>query len=199
MTEYHVLPNQRLSGAVRVYKPVPAKSVTLESPALDIMTDLRHSHIATIEPDASIELANCYMKQRGVRSLFVLNEDHTLQGIITTTDILGEKPMRFSQERQLKHSEILVAYIMTPLNSLEAIDMEIVRHAKVGDIVASLRDAGRQHTLTLDRDHDHDGHHLICGIFSLTQIEKQVGKAIPLIEVAKTFAEIEATVIANSY
>ena len=195
MTDYHVLPAQRLSGAVRVFKPAPAKRVTLESSALDIMTDLRHSHVATIEPQASIELANVYMKQRGVRSLFVLNGDHTLQGVITATDILGEKPMRFNQDRKIKHSEIMVSDIMTPLNSLEAISIDEVQRAKVGHIIASLRDAGRQHTLIMDRDSDSNT--LICGIFSLTQIEKQLGQAIPLTEVAKTFAEIEATVVSS--
>lgn len=195
MTDYHVLPVQRLSGAVRVFKPAPAKRVTLESPALDIMTDLRHSHVAIIEPQASIELANIYMKQRGVRSLFVLNGDHTLQGVITATDILGEKPMRFNQDRKVKHSEIMVSDIMTPLNGLEAISIDEVQRAKVGHVIASLRDAGRQHTLVMDSDSN--GNALICGIFSLTQIEKQLGQAIPLTEVAKTFAEIEATVVSN--
>lgn len=195
MTEYHALPAQRLSGVVCVFQPAPAKRVTLQSPALDIMTDLRHSHVATIGPNESIDLANLYMKQRGVRSLFVINGNHTLQGVITATDILGEKPMRFNQERHLKHSEILVSDIMTPLNNLEAISMEDVRHAKVGHIIASLSDAGRQHTLVMD--HESSGSVIICGIFSLTQIEKQLGKTIPLAEVAKTFAEIEATVISN--
>jgi len=195
MTEYHVLPAQRLSGAVRVFKPAPAKRVTLESPAVEIMTDLRHSHVATINPQANIELANAYMKQRGVRSLFVHNGDHTLQGVITATDILGEKPIRFNQDRHIKHSEILVSDIMTPLNNLEAISIDEVRRAKVGQVIASLRDAGRQHTLVLDRDNE--GNAFICGIFSLTQIEKQLGQAIPLTEVAKTFAEIEATVVAH--
>jgi CBS-domain-containing membrane protein len=195
MTEYHVLPAQRLSGAVRVFKSAPAKRVTLGSPAIDIMTDLRHSHVATIAPQTSIDHANMYMKLRGVRSLFVLNADHALQGVITATDILGEKPVRFNQERQLKHSEIMVADIMTPINSLEAIAIDEVRRAKVGHIIASLCDAGRQHTLVMDEDAD--GLPLICGIFSLTQIEKQLGHPIPLTEVAKTFAEIEATVVAG--
>ena len=192
MTEYHVLPTQHLTGAVRIFQPDPPKSVTFESPALDIMTDLRLIHVAAIEPQATIESANLYMKQRGVRSLFVLNEDHVLQGVITATDILGEKPLRFNQERNVKHHEILVSDIMTPLSRLEAISIDEVRRAKVGHIVASLRDAGRQHTLVIERNDP-----LICGIFSLTQIEKQLGKNIPITEVAKTFAEIEATLISN--
>ncbi len=195
MTEYHVLPVHRLSGDVRVYKPAPARHVTLQSPALEIMTDLRHSHVATINSNESIDLANMYMKQRGVRSLFVINGGNVLQGVITANDVLGEKPLRFNQGRHIKHSEIQVADIMTPLSSLEAISIEDVRRAKVGDIVASLRDAGRQHALVMNREAD--GSLIIWGIFSLTQVEKQLGQAIQLTEVAKTFAEIEATVITD--
>lgn len=193
MPEYHVLPARRLTGAVRISHPDPIKSVTLESPALEIMTDLRRIHVAEIEPYATMESANVYMMQRGVRSLFVMNDDYLLLGVITASDILGEKPLRFIQEQRVKHNEILVSDIMTPLDCLEAIPIEEVQHAKVGHVVASLRDAGRQHTLVMERDTD--GAPLICGIFSLTQIEKQLGIAIPPTEVAKTFAEIEATLI----
>jgi CBS-domain-containing membrane protein len=165
----------------------------MESPALEIMTDLRHTHVAEIEPHATMELANIYMMQRSVRSLFVLNDDHLLQGVITASDILGDKPVRFIQERRVKYGEILVSDIMTPLDCLEAIPIEEVQYAKVGHVIASLRDAGRQHTLVIEEDAE--GAPLVCGIFSLTQIEKQLGTAILLTEVAKTFAEIEATLM----
>ncbi|MCO6428062.1 CBS domain-containing protein [Nitrosomonas communis] len=191
MPEYPILPARHLTGAVRLIYPAPPRLVTMESPALEIMTDLRHIHIAEIQPHATMESANVYMMQRGVRSLFVLNDDYLLQGVITASDILGEKPLRFIQERRVKHSEILVSDIMTPLDCLEAIPFEEVQHAKVGHVVASLREAGRQHTLVMEEDVE--GGLLICGIFSLTQIEKQLGIAIPLTEIAKTFAEIEAT------
>lgn len=193
MLAYPILPAQRLTGAVRIAHLAQPKSVTMESPALEIMTDLRHTHVAEIEPHATMELANIYMMQRSVRSLFVLNDDHLLQGVITASDILGDKPVRFIQERRVKYSEILVSDIMTPLDCLEAIPIEEIQHAKVGHVIASLRDAGRQHTLVIEEDVE--GAPLICGILSLTQIEKQLGTAIPLTEVAKTFAEIEATLM----
>lgn len=193
MTKYHVLPARHLTGAIQIAHPAPPKFVTMESPALEIMTDLRHSHVAEIDLHATMESANAYMMQRGVRSLFVLDDDHLLQGVITASDILGEKPLRFIQEQRVKHSEILVSDIMTPLDCLEAIPLEEVQHAKVGDVIASLREAGRQHTLVMEGDID--GAPTICGIFSLTQIEKQLGTAIPFTEVAKTFAAIEATLL----
>ena len=84
---------------------------------------------------------------------------------------------------------------MTPLDRLEAIPVEEMRSARVGDIVASLLDTGRQHTLVIEKDGQ--GNPVVCGIFSLTQIEKQLGVAIPSTEIARTFTEIEATLAAR--
>ena len=113
------------------------------------------------------------MIQRGVRSLLVLNQDHSLRGIITATDILGEKPLRFIQDRRVKHDEILVSDIMTSLDHLEVFSIEEVQNAKVGHVVASLRDTGRQHILVMENNADNKPS--VCGIFSLTQIERQLG------------------------
>ncbi len=195
MREYDTLPAHPLTGAVFVARPAPPKSVTLESPAIDVMTDLRHMHAAVIEPQVTMDSANAYMKQRGVRSLFVLNQDRALGGIITATDILGEKPLRFTEERRVKHSDILVCDIMTPLDRLDAIPIEEVKHAKVGHVIASLRDSGRQHTLVIDNQLL--GKVQVCGIFSISQIEKQLGALIESTSVAKSFAEIEATLLAS--
>lgn len=195
MSNYNPLPAQNISGAVRVFQPAAPKHVVLESPALDVMTNLRRINAAVIEPDATMESANAYMIQRRVRLLFVVKQDCTLVGLITATDILGEKPLRFIQERRVKHNEIQVSDIMTSLKNLEAIPLEEVAHAKVGNVVNSLRESGRQHTLVIEKSAD--GTPTICGIFSLTQIEKQLGIAITPTEAAKTFAEIEATLIAG--
>lgn len=54
---------------------------------------------------------------------------------------------------------------------------------------------GRQHTLVIEKDVD--GTSAVCGIFSLTQIEKQLGATISSMEIAKTFTEIEAALIAG--
>ncbi len=69
MSEYHPLPAQRLAGAVRVARPTPPKSVTLMSPALDVMTDLRTIEAGTTEPNETMECANTHMMERGIRSL----------------------------------------------------------------------------------------------------------------------------------
>lgn len=193
MSDFHILSARRLAGAVRIVSPASPKAVTLLSPALQVMTDLRYTHAAVTDTATSMEVANAYMIKRGVRSLLVLDEDKNLCGIITATDILGEKPLRFIQERRVKHHEILVSDIMTPLERLEGVAIEDVQRARVGDIITSLQDSGRQHTLVLESDEG--GTAVIRGIFSLTQIEKQLGVSIPSQEVARTFTEIEAALI----
>ena len=195
MSDYHLLPVQRLTGAVRVATPAQPEPVTLTSPALVVMTDLRHIPAAVIEPNVTMESANAYMMLRGIRSLLVLNGDKLLAGIITATDILGEKPLRFIQERRVKHNEILVSDIMTPLDRLEAIHMSEVQHARVGNIIANLCDTGRQHAWVIENGADDKP--TVCGIFSLTQIEKQLGTIIPSVEIARTFTEIEAALAAG--
>ena len=195
MREYDPLPAHRLTGAVFVSRPAPPKSVTVESPALDVMTDLRYTHAAVIEPQVTMESANAYMVQRGVRSLLVLNQDRALGGIITATDVLGEKPLRFMEERRVKHHDILVSDMMTPLDRLEAIPIDEAKRAKVGNVISSLRDTGRQHTLVIEKHAL--GKVQVCGIFSLSQIEKQLGAPIESTGVAKSFAEIEATLLAG--
>ncbi|UJP05379.1 MAG: CBS domain-containing protein [Nitrosomonas sp.] len=195
MNGYKSLAVQHLSGQVSIVKPALPNPVTFDSPALEVMTDLRSIPAAVIAPNITMEIANAYMMQRGVRTLLVMYEDNLLAGIITATDILGEKPMRFIQERGVKHNEILVMDIMTPLEMLEAIPLEEVMHARVGNIVASLRESGRLHALAID---DKSGDlPRICGIFSWTQIEKQLGIKIEQTNAAQSFAEIESALAAG--
>ena len=196
--DYKPLAMQYFLDIVQISRPSPPVFVTFESPALEVMTDLRKIQAAVISPETPMEMANIYMIQRGVRTLLVMHDDNeSLVGIITATDILGEKPMRFVQQRGVKHNEILVMDIMTPLNKLEAISLEDVEHARVGNIIASLHESGRLHSLAVDNT-THIGLSKICGIFSWTQIEKQLGRKITIpVKVAKSFAEIESSLIAS--
>jgi CBS-domain-containing membrane protein len=169
--------------------PPAANPVTLDSPALEVMTDLSRVAAVTIEPSAPIGAANDYMIARAVRSLFVTGPDDRVVGLVTATDILGERPVRVSHSHGIKRSEVLVADVMTPLASIVAMRMEDVRAAKVGHIVASLKQAGRHHELVAETGAQ--GQAVIRGIFSASQIARQLGVPLQITELARTFAEIE--------
>jgi hypothetical protein len=86
----------------------------------------------------------------------------------------------------------MVRDIMTTQRELEVLDINDVKKATVGDIVASLKQAGRQHGLVVDTGPD--GRQSVCGLFSATQIARQLGAQIQTFELARTFAEIEAVI-----
>ena len=195
MLQSATLPLYRLSGPVGCFEPRQEFSAQVgeSSPALLVMADLRQQVAFTVEPNASIDDALQRMKTVGVRLLFVVNPGKDIVGLITSTDILGEKPLQFHQELQLRHDEIMVRDIMTPQAQLEALHMDDVLRASVGDIVATLRGVGRRHALVLDTD-PRRRRAAIRGIFSVSQIGKQLGYLIETPEIANTFAQVEMVV-----
>ena len=101
MREYAPLNLTRLEHGSRVAEPMTPGRVTLDDPAFSVMTDLREVSAATTRPEESIDTAHAIMIRRGVRLLFVLDDDSTVCGVITATDLLGEKPMRFRRAASL--------------------------------------------------------------------------------------------------
>ena len=163
--------------------------IGLEDSALVVMTDFERVSAVLIRPDDSIDEANLRMIQRGVRLLLVADAHRTVAGLITANDILGEKPMQIITERGGRRHDIVVRDIMTPQDRLEVLDMRDVQRARVGQIVATLKESARQHALVVDSDGD--GRQRVRGMFSLTQIARQLGVSIQPSEVARTFYEIE--------
>ena len=182
------VPLQSVSG-VRVAPVARPGRVTLDSPASTVMTDFAQTAAATIEPQSGVAFALDYMRRRGVRALIVTDPDGGVVGILTSTDLLGEKPIKFALEYGVKRDEIRVSDLMTPRNLLELLVYGEVANARIGHLVATLRKAGRQHFLV--GEHAADGER-VRGIFSLSQIARQLGIDLEPHTFAQTFAEIEA-------
>ncbi|MGH8283153.1 MAG: CBS domain-containing protein [Gammaproteobacteria bacterium] len=162
---------------------------SLQSPAIDVMTDLNRVMAATVDPNLPIEKTEERMKNARVRLLFVLNESGDLLGLITLNDIKGMRPMRFQQAMGVSRSEVLVRDIMTPRDKLEALAMSDVAQSSVGDIIETLKRTGRQHTIVIERTPTGPA---IRGLFSARQIGRQLGMQIDTSGIAWTFAELEA-------
>ena len=163
--------------------------VTLKDPAIDVMTDFQKVAAITIAPEEPIDTANSKMIRESIRLLFVVNRNQNILGLLTATDILGEKPIQFLQITRGRRKDITVADIMVPQGKIDVLDFSAVGRAKVGDIVETLKKAGRQHALVSDRP-EPSQNKTIRGIFSLNQIARQLGIDLQAFEVANTFAEI---------
>jgi len=158
-----------------------------------VMTDLALVAAVTIEASASLVTSNDYMIARGVRSLFVTAPNGRVLGLITAADLLGERPVRESHARGVGRNDLQVTDVMTPIHAVAAMKLEDVRAAKVGHIVASLTQAGRQHGLVAEIRGPSEVS--IRGIFSASQIARQLGVPLHIPELARTFAEVEQALV----
>ena len=203
--EYQPLPIHELGADAGFRRPMQpqAPRVAADSPAAHVMTDLTRVAPATIRPQAPIVGANQFMITRAVRLLLVTDDHERIVGVITATDLLSEKPMRVATERAMRRDELTVADVMTPAEQVEVIAYADVEGARVGHVLETLRRAGRQHALVVDFD-EIPGRRpfapatrrtMVRGIFSISQIERQLGVAVQTGgEVARTFSEIKSAI-----
>lgn len=196
VSAYTPLFSTPMDKGVSIYQPDQPQMdvVSLDDPAMAVMTDLRRVSAVTIELDATLEMAGQRMKQRGVRLLLVTGQGGVVVGLITSTDLQGEKPMQYIQKHGGRWSDLLVKDIMTPQDKLEVLCMADVERARVGNVVASMERAGRQHALVVDRLYA-GGSQMVRGIFSAAQIARKLDMEIQPSEVVQTFAEIEKLVM----
>ncbi len=192
LRNYQPLPFAVLPSGIGYAQPTQTalERVQLDSPATDVMTDLTRVVGVIVLAGDTVDEAYRRMIQRGVRLLLVVDQDRKVLGVITANDVWGEKPVQVAVQQGLHRDDVLVRNVMTPCANLQVIDMEQVSRAEVGHIVATLKHAGRQHTLVVERDAK--GGLRLRGIFSTTQIVRQLGINIHSSNVANTFAELEA-------
>ena len=192
--EFEVLTSSRLKTGSTIVRPVQSlpAHVDLSDPALTVMTDLRKVSVVVARSNAFMDTANAKMIRYGVRMLLVLDANDQVAGLLTASDVLGEKPMRYLQNMGGTHADILVRDIMTTQRELEVLKIDDVQNSEVGQIVATLKKSGRQHALVAAEGAD--GKQSVCGIFSITQIARQLGAQVQGFQLAHTLAEIDAVI-----
>ena len=146
--------------------------ITEESPAFKVMSDLNLITPATTDESTGLKEANQQMIARGVRMLFVLDELQQVQGVITSNDLLGEKPLKYMQHFRCTTHDIMVKELMTPIGEIEILDYSDIERARVGDIISTLKSSGRHHALI--GNYQDDGTLTICGTFSLSHISQMM-------------------------
>lgn len=190
-TSYRELTYELLAPGTTLlgYQGQEEGGVKLTDSAERVYTDFRLTRPFTISSAATLPEINARMIACGVRLLFVAEDSGKLQGLVTYSDLFGDKPVRYIQEHGGSHDDIPALQIMTPLVQLEALQRRDVAKASVGDIVQTIRAGGRQHMLVCETDED--GQQTIVGLFSSTQLEKALGVRIELSGRARSFADLE--------
>lgn len=167
--------------------------VSLDSLALEVMIPPGAARAATMDAGESVLEAEHRMRQGGLGQLLVVDAEQRVVGLVTLSDVLGEKPVQIAFERQMHRDEVMVRNIMTPREELLGLTLEQVRAAKVGNILATLYRKGRRHVLVTERNGAHPS--LLCGIFSMERICQRLHIAPQESMAAASFADIEARLL----
>ncbi|MEW9897470.1 CBS domain-containing protein [Chitinivorax sp. PXF-14] len=170
-------------------------NLTLEHPAIAVMTDFRHTPAFTASADTPIEHALGKMKTVGVRMLLVADSDGLLHGIVTANDILGERAIEFMEANRVKREEVRVEDIMHEHDMLYAFKLNDVLNATIGDLVATLRHYGFQHVLVTTIDHNEPK---VRGIFSAADIARLLKVNFDPMTRANSFAELGKALIPSA-
>lgn len=162
------------AGVTYLHPHEPAELAHLEDSALVSMVDFKYLRAFTITPDDDIDSALIGVKNSSSHALLVVDSEQNIVGIITAEDLLGEKPLREIEERRIPRSQLEVRMVMTPRQELLVIDMENLRHAKVGHIVETLRTHNQHYALVVKLD-EKTSNPIVRGLFSAAILSKQLG------------------------
>jgi len=169
--------------------------LTADSPALEAMTDLSRVRAVCVKPTLCIDDAAQRMVHAGVRSLFVTAADDELLGLVTARDINSEKPLTYAASTHTRHCDILVEHVMTPRQHLQAMSLHDVAEARLGDIVVTLREQGRQHGLVVERGRESRAR--ARGLFSITHIGRLLGVRVDPTGPVQSFTALHSALVKN--
>jgi CBS domain-containing protein len=184
------LPTRRLpAGTVLAQaRDWPTQPVTLDAPALEVMTDLTRVKAATVTPMTSLAQAEQVMITLGVRMLFVVSDMPAIVGLVSLADLHGDASMRAIEQRNARREELCVADVMAGASMLDAVDIADLRSATVANLVATLQRHGRNHLLVVEGGGGMPAR--VRGLISRAQVERQLGSPIPVTEVANAFPDV---------
>ncbi len=173
---YSSIPSIPLSaGCSFIHPPKLPEVAHLTDPAISILTDFKVFRPITISPGAPLSEAAMEMKVCNVHMLLVVDTSQKIIGMITTEDLLGEKPLKVAMSRQIKRSEVLVRMVMIQQEKIAAFNVNDLKHAKIGNIVETLHALNQHYGLVVEINQD-SGDQEVRGIFSLWEISRRVGE-----------------------
>lgn len=184
--QFHAVQTFKLHSHCTYMQPPELPEVThIHDSAMTIMVDFKYHTPPTISAHKSLDEAKLEMQIYHLPVLLVADLEKNVVGIITAEDILGEKPVKVSQERRIPRSEIEVEMVMLSFKDIIALNFDDITHLKVGHVIQTLRET-KQHDLLVIKVDPHTGTQKLRGLFSASIISRQLDR-----DVTKILSEAE--------
>jgi CBS domain containing-hemolysin-like protein len=176
---------------------------SLEDPASTLFTDLRVAPGVIVPASEPLPTTLRLMKQAGVRMAFVSDPAGGIVGLVTAADLQGERPMLVAQARLVSHDDLLVAEVMTPISQWVTLDVDHLRRAEVGHIVATFMASGARYLIVTETIHESSDmlndttRTVVRGLYSANLVERALGHPIGEEVRSRSFADL-AVALAHS-
>ena len=172
--------------------PKVQQTAGLNDDALMLFTDLRNSSIVMASHQDGLDQTLHVMKRAGVRMVFVTGVHGELMGLVTADDLLGERPVMRALAEHVRHEELALEHVMTPVAVWQVVTMAQLVGARVGHIVATLREHGLRYLLVTEVV---EGVTSLRGLFSARRVELALQTVIEGSLLSRSFADLEAALV----
>jgi CBS domain containing-hemolysin-like protein len=189
LTGFHALPLSAVSAP-----PLRDEGFTtakLTDPALSLLTDLSHAPCVMADHLDGLDSTIHTMVRAHVHMAFVTGVDEQVVGMITTDDLQGERPMQRAQADHVRFQDLTLEQLMTPVSQWQVLTSAQVAHARIGDIVSTLREHGLRYLLVVNPGEPRP---VLHGIFSARRLETALGMDLRSDLHARSFAELESLI-----
>lgn len=161
------------SGVLPIRRPTQYPDLKLRDPAVHGMTDFTHKFPISVAPERPIDEALSDMMRYGVRALLVITGENVV-GLITSYDIEGVRPLKFSQRSNITRREyIRVGDIMTEWEDLPTVDWSTMQSARIADLLEIFQGVGLMHLLVVEGEHG-GGSTVVRGLISRARIDRRL-------------------------
>jgi CBS domain containing-hemolysin-like protein len=158
----------QLEAVDKLAHPDLTSGITLDSPALSVMTDFKYQEpLVADSHDRACDIEQS-MLQAHVRMKLVVNQDNEFLGLVSLDDLNAQEILK-RVAKGAHREELSAGDFMRPKDSLRALDYHELRQATIRDIVQTLKDNEYQHYLVVDRKE-----HKIRGVISASDLARKL-------------------------
>jgi len=151
--------------------------VHLDSPATHVITDFTSRPPVTTTPNTTIKIAIEEMRAAHVKSLFVIDDEDKVIGHVSTLDCHGIKPGKAASRHGITPAEVTVNMVMMPFDAMHTLHRKYMDSAKVGHIARLFHEHGINYIIVIC-ECEQSNHHMICGLFSISRLRRQLSEDI---------------------
>ncbi|TXS95361.1 CBS domain-containing protein [Parahaliea maris] len=154
--------------------PEEFADITWDSSALEIFTDFRFHKPLVIYQGVSVSEADRRMRRAHVKLMLVVDAHDEFVGTISASDLEHQNLMSHIS-RGSARDDLRVVDLMSPRSEIQALDFDLLAHARIRDVVETLKQRGQQHCLVVD-----SGLHHIRGLISSSDIARRLHMPIEI-------------------